>query len=168
LDTDGHPRERHRLQERLTHFFWVEISKLPRPCNIENQSVKVGVFTSRVLFNESMLLDFHSTAGKFQQSSDTTGRAQTSVCFAASSTRASVPNPPHTSTTEQQFGIMDQNRLLQVVEVSEEFQRLVERAAQEIRPEADSVTIGLPVKKLSTSLSCKAVINEFYRSYIKV
>jgi guanyl-specific ribonuclease Sa len=115
-----------------------------------------------------MLLDFHSAAGKFQQSSDTAGRAQTSVCFAASSTRASVPNPPHTSTTEQQFGIMDQNRLLQVVEVSEEFQRLVERAAQEIRSEADSVTIGLPIKKLSTSLSCKAVINEFYRSYIKV
>lgn len=63
---------------------------------------------------------------------------------------------------------MDQNRLLQVVEVSEDFQRLVERAAQEIGSEADSVTVGLPVKKLSTSPSCKAVINEFYRTYIKV
>jgi hypothetical protein len=55
-----------------------------------------------------------------------------------------------------------------VVEVSEEFQHLVERAAQEIRLEADSVTIGLPIKKLSTLLFYKAVINEFYCSYIKV
>ena len=60
---DCHPREHWRLRERIAHFYWVEISEMLRPYDVENRSVKVGIFASRVLFSKSMLSKVHSAAG---------------------------------------------------------------------------------------------------------